>query len=165
MLAVSSLPAESFLFFTFLSQNNNKLYFFFHEPMSRLAVALLDWPTHQNKKIPHDEEPWTWTRSHTSLLLCQRLCAWGTSLSLYFGQQSAFQRPFSECCVGGCKLWALEQEEKSRATTGQKQNYDTSLTFPPAQPPPPPNPFLTPHTDKKGVNLLRIQAAICLHSS
>jgi len=31
--------------------------------------------------------------------------------------------------------------------------------------PPPKPPFLTPHTIKKGVNLLRIQAAICLHSS
>jgi hypothetical protein len=30
---------------------------------------------------------------------------------------------------------------------------------------PPKTPFLTPHTSKKGVNMLRIQAAICLHSS
>ena len=31
--------------------------------------------------------------------------------------------------------------------------------------PPPQTPFLTPHTNKKSVNLLRYQAAICLHSS
>jgi len=30
--------------------------------------------------------------------------------------------------------------------------------------PPPQPPFLTPHINEKGVNLLRIQAAICLHS-
>jgi len=34
----------------------------------------------------------------------------------------------------------------------------------PKYPPPPQPPFLTPHTYEKGVNLLRIQAAICLHS-
>jgi len=38
---------------------------------------------------------------------------------------------------------------------------------PPAQntPPPPKTPFLTPHTNEKGVNLLKVQAAICLRSS
>jgi len=35
--------------------------------------------------------------------------------------------------------------------------------FRPKISPPPKNLFLTPHTKKKGVSLLRIQAAICLH--
>ena len=34
----------------------------------------------------------------------------------------------------------------------------------PKWPPPPQPPFLIPHNNEKGVTLLRIQAAICLHS-
>jgi hypothetical protein len=41
----------------------------------------------------------------------------------------------------------------------------TSHVSSPKWPPPLTNPFLTPHTNENGVNLLRIQAAICLHGS
>jgi len=49
----------------------------------------------------------------------------------------------------------------------KKISWHTRVNFgPPAQNTPPPKPpFLTSHTNKKGVNLLRIQAAICLHVS
>ena len=48
----------------------------------------------------------------------------------------------------------------------KKISWHTRVNFgPPAQNTPPPKPpFLTSHTNKKGVNLLRIQAAICLPS-